>query len=202
MNFSCPVVFISPVYALSLDTLADFLFCRDLLLEQRIPSRIYLFIYMLEMLSKSIHSRTAAISCFSQETEATLGAPGYPFLYKKQFIGTVDLGLIENLLLGSLIENLLLSTEVKTDRYNFKNKILGNENHEKGLSLRLEFTKACLFWQMLLKSRFIFIVSTDWISLWGVRPWLLKFALLLGFCQNFLCPSLLLPTPPLSFPWI
>lgn len=94
---------------------------------------MYLFIYMLEMLSKSTHSRTAAISRFSQETEATLGAPGYPFLYKKPFIGTVNLGLIENLLLGSLIENLLLSAEVKTDRYHFKNKIWGNEEPRKRL---------------------------------------------------------------------
>lgn len=96
------------------------------------PGYIYSF-YMLEMLSESIHSRTAAISCFSQETEATSGASGHPFLYKKRFIGTVNLGLIENLLLGSLIENLLLSAEVKTDRYHFKNKILGNEKPRKRL---------------------------------------------------------------------
>lgn len=37
------------------------------------------------------------------------------------------------LIFGYLIENLLLSVEVKTDRYHFKNQILGNERSRKRL---------------------------------------------------------------------
>jgi len=64
---------------------------------------------------------------------------------------------------GCLIENLLLSVEVKTDRYHFK--FWGMKDHRKGSSLELEFMKGCLFWQILLKSKFLFIFSAFWIFL-------------------------------------
>lgn len=109
------------------------------------------------------------------------------FLHKKQFIGTVSLWHLKT-------ENLLLFAEVKTGRCHFKNKMLGNEGPQKRLVALAEFMEACLFWQMFLKSRFIFVVYTVWICLWGVRPCLLTFGLLLGSCQSFVCPPLLCPS--------
>lgn len=97
-----------------------------------------------------------------------------------------------------LIENLLLSVECKQTDITSKIKFWGMKDHEKGSSLELEFMKTCLFWQMILKRRFIFILCTVWIFLWGVRVWLLWFGLdwisakilwaLLSFCP----PSCLL----------
>lgn len=59
---------------------------------------------------------------------------------------------------------------------------------KKGLSLGLDFMKTYLFWQMFLKGRFMFMLSTVWSLLWGVKSMLTPRWLTIGFLPKFYVP--------------
>lgn len=69
---------------------------------------------------------------------------------------------------------------------------------KKGLSLGLDFMKTYLFWQMFLKGRFMFMLSTVWSLLWGVKSMLTSPWLRIGFLPKFCVPSSLF-THPFTF---